>query len=377
MAHRELPTHYISRLRLTNFRNYASAALDPDARHVVLTGPNGAGKTNLLEAISLLGPGRGLRRAAFEQLALHSSETGWAVAASLETPMGPVDMGTGLDQGVQTGRKVRINGSAAKSVEELGEYARILWLTPALDGLFTGPVGDRRRFFDRLVMTLIPSHGAEANAFEKAMRQRNKLLESDFDPGWMSAIEAQMATHAAAMHFARVDMITHLNQLLDETRGDAPFPAAHVALAAQDELQQEFVSSSALESFLTDLWRDRRGIDRVAGRTTLGPHRTDMQVTHLDKQMPAGLCSTGEQKALLIGLILAQAELVRQITHISPLLLLDEIAAHLDPSRRAALFEILNALGTQCWMTGTDKMLFEALGDEAQFVAVNDAQLAL
>lgn len=232
-------------------------------------------------------------------------------------------------------------------------------------------------FFDRLVMTLIPSHGAEANAFEKAMRQRNKLLENDFDPGWMSAIEAQMATHAAAMHFARVDMITHLNQLLEKTRGDAPFPGAHVALAAQEELSEEFVSSSALEVFLTDLWRNRRPIDRVAGRTTLGPHRTDMQVTHLDKQMPAALCSTGEQKALLIGLILAQAALVRQITHISPLLLLDEIAAHLDLSRRAALFDILNALGTQCWMTGTDKMLFEALRDDAQFIGVNDAQLAL
>ena len=375
MSQRRPSTHHISRLRLTNFRNYASAALDPTDKHVVLTGPNGAGKTNILEAVSLLTPGRGLRRANFEALALHNGGGDWAVAATIETEYGAVDLGTGQDGPDQSGRRVRINGAAAKSVDQLGEYLRILWLTPAQDGLFSGPAADRRRFFDRLVLALIPGHGAEVGAFEKAMRQRNKLLDQNDDPAWLTAIEAQMAAHASAMHFARVDTIAHLNEFLRDGSSDA-FPTAHLTLQSQDELA-ECQTSTELEQAFLSLWRDRRHLDRAAGRTTVGPHRADIMVTNLDKQVPANICSTGEQKALLVGLIMAHAQLVKQMTKISPLLLLDEIAAHLDVNRRAALFSLLNQLGTQCWMTGTDQMLFEALQGDADFYHVQDALVTL
>lgn len=372
--HRLTPSHYVSRLRLSNYRNYVSAALDPDDRHVVLTGPNGAGKTNLLEAISLLSPGRGLRRANFDTLALHNGTGGWAVAASIETQYGTVDLGTGLEADATAGRRVKINGAPAKSVDQLGEYLRILWLTPAQDGLFTGPAADRRRFFDRLVLALIPGHGAEVAQFEKAMRQRNKLLDEHGDPAWASAIEAQMAAHAAAMHFSRLDTIAHLNELLKHEDGSG-FPSAYLEIESQEHIG-EFQTSTELEEAYINVWRDRRHLDRAAGRTTVGPHRTDILVTNTDKQVPANICSTGEQKALLVGLIMAHARLVKQMTGISPLLLLDEIAAHLDANRRASLFALLNALGTQCWMTGTDQLLFDSLGADAQFFTVQDALLS-
>ena len=330
---RQPPSHYLSRLRLSNFRNYASAALDPDDRHVVLTGPNGAGKTNLLEAISLLGAGRGLRRANFETLALHNGTGGWAVAASVETQYGTVDLGTGLDAGAITGRRVKINGAPARSVDQLGEYLRILWLTPAQDGLFTGPAADRRRFFDRLVLALIPGHGAEVAQFEKAMRQRNKLLDEYGDASWASAIEAQMAAHAAAMHFARLDTIAHLNDLL-RLEGSLGFPSAHLELVGQEEMPP-FQTSTELEEAYIQLWRQRRQLDRAAGRTTVGPHRADIAVTNIDKHLPANICSTGEQKALLISLILANARALAEDIGAPPILLLDEVAAHLDAGRRA------------------------------------------
>jgi DNA replication and repair protein RecF len=375
MANNRLrPSHYFSRLRLTNFRNYVSAALDPSDAHVVLTGPNGSGKTNLLEAISLLSPGRGLRRANFDALPLLSGDGDWAVAASVETEYGTVDIGTGQQAGSQSGRRVRINGAAAKSVDQLGEYLRLLWLTPAQDGLFTGPASDRRRFFDRLVLALIPGHGAEVSAYEKAMRQRNKLLDQSADPAWLSAIEAQMAAHAAAMHFARIDSLAHLNQFLQSGRTEA-FPTALLDLAAEDEIIPA-TTSTELEEYYLKIWRDKRGIDRAAGRTTMGPHRVDLLVTNQDKQVPAAICSTGEQKALLVGLVLAHARLVKQMTAITPILLLDEIAAHLDASRRAALFELINALGTQAFMTGTDQLLFEALGADAQFFHCEEALIS-
>ncbi|MGJ8527283.1 DNA replication/repair protein RecF [Maritalea sp.] len=370
---RQAPSHFISRLRLSNFRNYSSAALDPNECHVVLTGPNGAGKTNLLEAISLLAPGRGLRRANFDTLALHNGSGSWAVAASVETIYGTVDLGTGLEAESNSGRRVKINGAAAKTVDQLGEYLRILWLTPSQDGLFTGPAADRRRFFDRLVLALIPGHGAQVAQFEKAMRQRNKLLDENGDPSWATAIETQMAAHASAMHFARLDTIAHLNELL-RLEDDTGFPSAHLEIESQEHVGA-FQTSTELEEAYIQLWRQRRQLDRAAGRTTVGPHRTDILITNTDKQVPASICSTGEQKALLVGLIMAQARLVKQMTGLSPLLLLDEIAAHLDANRRASLFSLLNALGTQCWMTGTDQILFDALAGDAQFFRVDEALL--
>lgn len=369
-----LATRYISRLRLSAFRNYQSAALDLDARHVVLVGPNGAGKTNLLEAISLLSPGRGLRRAAFEEVAALGSDGAWAVAATVESDDGPADIGTGA--GEREGpRRVRINGANARTVEEMSAYLRVLWLTPAMDGLFTGPAADRRRFLDRLVTTLIPDHSAAVSAYEKSMRHRNRLLDEDRDPRWIAAVETEMAAEASAMHFARADSLAHLQALIDESLGDENFPAAHLALTPLFEDGHEPVSSSALEAELRERWAANRGLDRAAGRTTFGPHRLDFEVVHAQKSMPAALGSTGEQKALLIGLILAHARLVARMTGITPFLLLDEIAAHLDPNRRAALFGALDGLGTQCFLTGTDTVLFEALGGKAQTVSVRDGRL--
>ncbi|WP_375452352.1 DNA replication/repair protein RecF [uncultured Devosia sp.] len=367
-------TRHISRLRLTAFRNYATAALDLDERHVVLTGPNGAGKTNLLEAISLLSPGRGLRRASFETVQAQGSDIGWAVAASIQTDDGPADIGTGagLDDG---GRRVRINGANARSVEAMSDYLRVLWLTPAMDGLFSGPASDRRRFLDRLVTTLIPGHSAAVGDFEKAMRQRNRLLEDGGEARWLTAIEAQMAQSATAIHHARTDSLAQLQALIAQSLEGDSFPAAHLALSPLFEDRHEPLSSSALEAELTALWARSRSLDRAAGRTISGPHRVDLEVTHAQKAMPAALGSTGEQKALLIGLVLAQARLVKLRTAITPFLLLDEIAAHLDPDRRRALFLALDRLGGQCFLTGTDPLLFEALADRAQPITVRDGRL--
>ncbi len=369
------PSRYISRLRLSHFRNYASAALDLDGRHLVLVGPNGAGKTNLLEAVSLLAPGRGLRGAAFEDVAAQGSDGQWAVASTIETPEGPVDIGTGA--GADGGRRVRINGANARTIEEMSAYLRVLWLTPAMDGLFTGPASERRRFLDRLVTTLIPGHSAAVSDFDKTMRQRNRLVDEHADPIWIDAVEAQMAASAAAVHFSRADSLDDLQAVLSACVDEANFPAARLALTPLFEDRHVPQSSSALEAELRELWQRERHRDRAAGRTLVGPHRVDLEVRHAQKDMPAALGSTGEQKALLIGLILAQARLVKRSTGIAPFLLLDEVAAHLDPNRRAALFEALDALGTQCFMTGTDPMLFEALGEGAQQVIVRDGRLGV
>ena len=369
-----MPARYLSRLRLNSFRNYTAAALNMDGRHLVLTGPNGAGKTNLLEAVSLLSPGRGLRRAAFDTLGNQASDQPWAVAATIETPDGPVDVGTGATE--DGGRRVRINGANARTIEEMSDYLRLLWLTPAMDGLFTGPASDRRRFLDRLVTTLIPSHSAAVSDYEKAMRQRNRLLEDNADPLWFNALEAEMAAHAAAVYFARADAIAHLQHRIEESLEDTAFPAAQVSLTPLFEDRHAPASSLDLEAELRSIWAASRLVDRAAGRTIAGPHRVDLEVLYAQKQMPAALGSTGEQKALLVGLILAQARLVAAQTGIVPFLLLDEIAAHLDPDRRAALFAALEALDTQCLMTGTDPMLFEALGPRAQQVVVREGRLS-
>ncbi|MGK2226478.1 MAG: DNA replication and repair protein RecF [Devosia sp.] len=339
----------------------------------MLTGSNGAGKTNLLEAVSLLSPGRGLRRAAFETVQSQGSDIGWAVAATVETDDGPADIGTGATP--DGGRRVRINGANARSIEAMSDYLRVLWLTPAMDGLFSGPASDRRRFLDRLVTTLIPSHSASVNDYDKAMRQRNRLLEDGGDTAWLGAIEAQMAELGASIHLARTDSLSHLQTLIGQSLDDASFPAAHLALTPLFEDGVEPAASAALEASLVDIWRQGRGRDRAAGRTLAGPHRVDLEVTYAQKGIPAALGSTGEQKALLIGLILAHARLVKLRTAITPFLLLDEIAAHLDPDRRRALFSALDGLGTQCFLTGTDRLLFEALGDRAQTITVREGRL--
>ncbi|WP_245803110.1 DNA replication/repair protein RecF [Acuticoccus yangtzensis] len=353
------PAHVrLTRLGLSNFRNYTAAQLSAGRDHVVLFGPNGAGKTNVLEGISLLSPGRGLRRATYKAMVRQGApfETGWAVSARIDKAGEETAIGTGL-QG-EGSRIVRVNGADARP-DDLTGIARILWLTPAMDGLFTGGTSDRRRFLDRLALALHPYHGRRASAYERAMRQRNKMFEDGVnDPNWYEAVEREMAEHGSAMAAARLDLVIKLNAaqaVRAATGGD--FPQALLGLSGDE-------GDADGPAFLRRL-REGRGRDRGAGRSLSGPHRVDLSVTHVEKDMPASLASTGEQKALLIGIVLGHAALVTRVTNETPILLLDEVAAHLDPGRRAALYDTLEGLGAQTFMTGTDDSLFTALGNRA------------
>ncbi|CDZ35916.1 DNA replication and repair protein RecF [Neorhizobium galegae bv. officinalis] len=362
---------FLSRLKLTDFRNYAEAALPLDGRHVVLTGENGAGKTNLLEAVSFLSPGRGLRRAVLSDVTRVGAAGGFAIFADVDGMDGEVSIGTGIEpgEGESVARKLRINGTPARSTEELTDHLSVLWLTPAMDGLFTGASSDRRRFLDRLVLSLDPAHGRRASDFERAMRSRNKLLsEGRFDPSWLSAIEAQMAGLGIAMAAARQEMLGLLRRL-SASSGETPFPTPVLALEGFMDGARDRPSADLEEDYL-DMLRNGRGRDAAAGRTLDGPHRSDLLVRHREKDMEAERCSTGEQKALLIGLVLAHARLTADMTGYAPILLLDEIAAHLDEGRRAALFDLVHGLGGQSFMTGTDRAMFSALADRAQFFTV-------
>lgn len=361
----------LSRLKLTDFRNYAEAALSLDGRHVVLTGENGAGKTNLLEAVSFLSPGRGLRRAVLSDVTRVGAAAGFTIFADVDGMDGEVSIGTGIEpgEGESVTRKLRINGTPAKSTEELTDHLSVLWLTPAMDGLFTGASSDRRRFLDRLVLSLDPAHGRRASDFERAMRSRNRLLsEGRFDPSWLSAIEAQMAGLGIAMAAARQEMLGLLRALSGNS-GETPFPTPVLTLEGFMDGAMDRPAADLEENYL-DMLRSGRSRDAAAGRTLDGPHRTDLLVRHREKDMEAARCSTGEQKALLIGLVLAHARLTADMTGYAPILLLDEIAAHLDEGRRAALFDLVHGLGGQSFMTGTDRAMFSALADRAQFFTV-------
>jgi DNA replication and repair protein RecF len=371
------PTLAISRLTLTDFRNYAGLRLATGARLVALTGANGAGKTNILEAISLLAPGRGLRGAAFEELARQGGSASWAIAAEIETPHGPVSVGTGWsgqsEAGDGGGRLVVIDGEVQKGSGALGEHLRLLWLTPAQDRLFAGPASDRRRFLDRMVAASDPEHGSRILVFEKVMRERNLLLgETRPDPAWLSSLEAHMAEAAVAISAARLVGLEALRTHIREARSESSFPWGTVAVEGEIEALVAEKPAVQVEDEYRRILRDSRGADRAAGRTLRGPHRSDLDVVHGPKAMPAGQCSTGEQKALLIGLILAQARAVRAGAGVSPILLLDEVAAHLDRARRKSLLEALSALGSQSWMTGTDAQLFEGIGHQGAIFHVED-----
>lgn len=361
----------ISRLKLTDFRNYAAASLMLDSRHVVLTGENGAGKTNLMEAISFLSPGRGFRRAVLTDVTRVGAEGGFTIFADLDGMEGEVAIGTGIEvgDGESVSRKVRLNGTPAKSTEELSDHLSVLWLTPSMDGLFTGSSSDRRRFLDRLVLSLDPTHGRRASDFERAMRSRNRLLsEGRFDPAWLTAIETQMAELGIAMAAARHEMLGLL-QSLSVNSAETPFPTPALVLEGFMDGGMDRPAADLEEDYLETL-RNGRGRDATAGRTLEGPHRVDLLVRHQEKDIEASRCSTGEQKALLIGLILAHARLTADMTGFAPILLLDEIAAHLDEGRRATLFDLVDGLGGQAFMTGTDQSMFAALGDRAQFFTV-------
>jgi DNA replication and repair protein RecF len=339
----------VSRLDLTDFRSYAAASLAPGPGFVLLFGDNGAGKTNLLEAVSLLTPGRGLRGAPLSDMARTSGAGGFAVAARL----GEIDIGTGTLATAPERRQVRINGASA-SVNALGEWLAILWLTPAMDRLFTGSAGDRRRFLDRLVLALDPAHAHHATRYDAAMRARNKLLaEERPDPAWLDSLEFAMAEHGTAVAEARARTVAALDERLAHAPADA---FARASLVFDGRAGADLAASL----------RASRSRDAAAGRTTEGPHRQDLRVVHRGKQIAAGLCSTGEQKALLLGLVLAHAELVADRRGQPPLLLLDEVAAHLDPTRRAALFERLEGRG-QVWMTATEEALFDGIGAASRF----------
>ncbi|MEA3051859.1 MAG: replication and repair protein RecF [Sphingomonadales bacterium] len=335
----------LTRLSLTRFRNHADALLAPGPGLVVLTGENGAGKTNVLEAVSLLSPGRGLRGALLSEMARTGGSGGFAVAARL----GDVEIGTGTDARAPERRQVRINGAPA-SATSLSEWLSVLWLTPAMDRLFQEGAGGRRRFLDRLVLALEPGHAVHAARYEAAMRARNKLLaeEGPRDEAWLTALEARMAEHGGALADARARTVALLSERLADAP-EGPFARAGIDLeGGGEDLTRELARG--------------RARDAAAGRALAGPHRTDLAVTHLGKGQPAGLCSTGEQKALLLGIVLAHADLVADRAGRRPILLLDEVAAHLDPRRRAALFGRLEAGGGQVWMTGTEAGLFDEVG---------------
>ncbi|WP_417450596.1 DNA replication/repair protein RecF [Kordiimonas sp.] len=374
---------YVESLMLTNFRSYTRASVKPQGQSpiVVLTGENGAGKTNVLEALSYLAPGRGLRRATLDDVLRQGSTSPWAVAATLDLAGESVKVGTGQDIGAGQGdsdtagtkRLVRIDGLAAANSNVLGDRWAVTWLTPQMDRLFTEGPASRRRFLDRLVLGLYADHSRQVGAYERVMRERNRLMGDKgtrADPAWLSAIEARMAEHAVAVATARLDYAGQLAGQLAEAE-DGPFPKAELAIDGWIEgLLADGVAAVEAEAAYRDKLMSGRARDMASGRTHEGVHKTDLVVTHAPKAMQADLCSTGEQKALLIALVLANAKLQSAIKGQAPLMLLDEIVAHLDGDRRSALFDALAALGGQCWLTGTDRSLFEALKGRAEFFDV-------
>ncbi|MEM9879024.1 MAG: DNA replication/repair protein RecF [Pseudomonadota bacterium] len=368
----------MTRLSLSQFRTYASVSVSLEPAPVVLVGPNGIGKTNVLEAISYLGTGRGLRSATLQEPCRMPGDHAWAVAAQVMINGAPgPNIGIGLDPQSRSKRLVRINGANASGPLAISEYLTISWLTPAMDRLFLEGTTGRRRFLDRLVLALQPSHASTVSAYEKAMRQRNSLLSSDTpaDPAWLTAIETQMAEHGVAIAAARRELIAQL-QSATETQADSPFPKALIALDGTAETGLASLPAAAVEAQLLDTWRETRLRDRAAGRTLEGPHRTDLKVRHGTKDQAAEQCSTGEQKALLIGLVLAHAQMVHALTGRGPILLLDEVAAHLDSARRSALFQQLLQSPGQAWITGTDHAFFDGFNGGAQILTVRDGKIA-
>jgi len=370
---------YVKSLALTNYRNYASLHLNSDARPAVLLGPNGAGKTNLMEAISLLAPGRGLRRATYSDLPRSGGPSDWAVSATLNVDDQDIQIGTGVQPGgdaqARSGRIVRINGVTQSGSGALADYVEMVWLTPALDGLFTGPAAERRRFLDRLILCFDAGYRTRSGHFERAMRQRNRLLEHSTQAPLLGGLETIMAETGVAIAAARVEAIAALRSEMHLRRGreaGACFPWADLRLEGDLEIALTHRPAVDVEDWYCRELAQGRDRDRAAGRTLMGPHRSDLIVGHGPKDILAKLCSTGEQKALLISLILAHAELSSARHGIAPILLLDEIAAHLDAVRRAALFNDILRIGAQAWMTGTDRAAFSALDGKAQFFRIEE-----
>jgi DNA replication and repair protein RecF len=371
-----MPAAAITRLSLTNFRSYHGAAIKLDGTGaVVLTGPNGAGKTNLLEAISFLAPGRGLRRATLEEAAFNEGDGSWAVAAEIEGMLGLATLGTGVEppagEDASLTRACRIDRERVGSAVAFADHLRLIWLIPAMDQLFNGPASERRRFFDRLVLAVDGQHSTRVNALERSLRSRNRLLEENSgDTHWLDAIERETAELAVAVAAGRVETAARLTTELDGVDGASPFPIATLALDGILEHMLADHSAAQVEDRYRALLAENRPRDAAAGRTLEGAHLTDLAVRFAAKDTPAADASTGEQKALLIRLILAHGALIKGMTGTAPILLLDEVVAHLDPSRRAALYDELTALGAQVWMTGADPALFDELTGRAQVFEV-------
>lgn len=347
------------RLSLTDFRNHAGADMAAGPGLVALHGDNGAGKTNILEAISLLAPGRGLRRAALSDMVRDGATGGFAIFAELlaaaDADLPPVALGTGIEPAHPGRRIVRINGASAAAAS-LGEWLAVLWLTPAMDRLFVETAGNRRRFLDRLVLALDPRHAQHSNRYDAALRARGKLLAdlAGADRQWLASLEAQLAEHGAAMDAARQRTLAALSAEL-AGQPDAPFARPLLTLVAADGVPRQAPHDAEA---LKTLFASRRRIDAAAGRATAGPHRDDLLAVHAATGRAAARCSTGEQKAMLLSLVLAHSDCVARGRGQRPVLLLDEVAAHLDPLRRAALYDRLAAQDGQAWLTGTEAALF-------------------
>jgi DNA replication and repair protein RecF len=371
----------VHRLTLTNFRNYRAATLEADLRPIVLYGPNGAGKTNLIEAISFLAPGRGLRRATLEEVAFHEGDGSWAVAAEVEGALGLATLGTGIERAPEDGapvqRKCRIDRESVASAAAFADHLRVVWLVPAMDSLFVGAPSERRRFLDRLALAVDAEHASRVNALERALRSRNRLLEEARpDPHWLDAVEHETAELAIAVAGLRAEALHRLDSVLASRQG-SDFPPVEIALDGWMEKLLPAHPAVEIEERYRAVLRDNRGRDAAAGRTLDGPHLTDLLVVYRQKGIAAADASTGEQKALLIGLVLAHARLITEMTGSAPVLLLDEVVAHLDPARRAALHGELAELGAQVWMTGADPALFAEIKDDAAMIEVNAGRLEL
>jgi DNA replication and repair protein RecF len=368
---------FVAQLTLTNFRNYAHARLALDRRPVVLVGDNGAGKTSLLEAVSLLGAGQGLRGRPYAELARKDGDGGWAVASRLQVKGESLEIGTGfaLSPGDENaGRSVRIAGKDV-SPQALGDFVKPIWLIPAMDGLFTGPASERRRFLDRLVLMIDPKMRGPRARFERAMRQRNRLFQMrEEQPSLFAGLEEQMAEAGTALAAARLDAVARLSALIAVGKAALlrdRFPFAALELSGRLEAALCEHSALEVEDLYREILRQNRERDRAALRTLEGPHLSDLIVIHGPSESLAERCSSGEQKALLLGLVLAQAELLKELDGAAPLILLDEVAAHLDATRRTALFGEILRLGAQAWMTGTEAGLFESLAPHARILSVN------
>jgi DNA replication and repair protein RecF len=370
----------IRRLTLTQFRNYRAASVATRGDVVVLGGPNGAGKTNAIEAISFLSPGRGLRRATLDDVADNQGDGSWAVSAEVEGALGLATLGTGIDAPGSdvpaTSRRCRIDREPVTSATAFGDHLRMVWLTPAMDGLFLGAASERRRFFDRLVLAIDSEHTSRVSALDRSLRSRNRLLEvRNYDDHWCDAIERETAELAVAVAATRGQTAVKLAAML-RARGEASaFPSAQIALDGWMENALLTEPATSVEDRYREMLRDSRARDAAAGRTLDGPHLTDLQVIYAPKNVAARDASTGEQKALLIGLVLAHASLVAEMTGITPLLLLDEVVAHLDPERRRALFDELAQLGAQVWMTGADPAAFSGIGGSGEIFDVDSGRI--